>query len=152
MPWAAQPPTEEEQAAFVRRVTENWDNGGSFSYWIREDESGQLVGGAGLHPRVGPGAIEIGYWVAATRVRRGYASAATEALTTAAFGMSGVKRVEVHCDEANVASASVPRRLGYRLDRVVDDEPVAPREIRRSMIWVMDAETWRDRSREIDAD
>lgn len=145
MPWAAEPHTEEDQAEFVRRVTEQWDNGESFSYWIREEESGQLVGSVGLHPRIGPGALEIGYWVHVSRIGRGYATAAAEALTTAAFAMSGVQRVEIHCDEANVASAAIPRRLGYRLDRVLDDEIQAPSETGRSMVWVTDAENWRQR-------
>ena len=44
--------------------------------------------------------------------------------------------MEIHCDEANVRSAAVPRRLGYRLDRIEDDDVTAPGEIGRSMIWV----------------
>lgn len=144
MPWAAEP-TEQDQADFVRRVSEQWDKGESFSYWIREEENGQLVGAVGLHPRVGPGAIEIGYWVHVGRVGRGYATAAAEALTTAAFEMSGVRRVEIHCDEANVASAAIPRRLGFHLDRVVEDEIEAPGETGRGMVWVVDADSWRAR-------
>jgi RimJ/RimL family protein N-acetyltransferase len=45
-------------------------------------------------------------------------------------------RVEIHCDEANVRSAAVPRRLGYRLDRIEDDRVSAPGDLGRSMIWV----------------
>src|SRR5262249_60537312 len=71
--------------------------------------------------------------------RRGFATAAAEALTSAALGLPGVRRVEIHCDEANVASAAIPRKLGYRLDRVVAHEPEAPGESGRRMIWVRDA-------------
>ena len=45
-------------------------------------------------------------------------------------------RVEIHCDEANVRSAAIPERLGYRLDRIEDDEIATPGETGRSMIWI----------------
>jgi len=35
-----------------------------------------------------------------------------------------------------LASAAVPRRLGYRLERIEPDEVLAPAETGRSMIWV----------------
>ena len=47
-----------------------------------------------------------------------------------------VEQVEIHCDEANGASAAVPRRLGYRLDRITDRDIQAPGERGREMIWV----------------
>jgi RimJ/RimL family protein N-acetyltransferase len=50
-----------------------------------------------------------------------------------------VRRVEIHCDEANTASAAIPRKLGYRLDRVIAHEPEAPGESGRRMIWVREA-------------
>jgi len=46
--------------------------------------------------------------------------------------------VEIQCDEANTASAGVPRKLGYRLDRVENHEKEAPGERGRRMIWVCD--------------
>ena len=50
--------------------------------------------------------------------------------------VDGVSRVEIHCDEANVRSAAVARRLGYRLDRIEPDVVSAPGDLGRSMIWV----------------
>lgn len=141
MPWAAEPPTLEAQSAWVRQSVDQWATGEMFSYWLR-GPGGELVGGAGLHRRLGPGAVEIGYWVRADRTRRGYATAAAAALTTAGFSLPGIERVEIHCDEANVASAGVPKRLGYRLDRVEDDAVQAPGETGRSMVWMIDKGTW----------
>jgi RimJ/RimL family protein N-acetyltransferase len=143
MPWAAGEPTVPAQADYIAQARREWDAGTAFGYWLREDTSGELVGCAGLHHRVGPGAIEIGYWVSASRVRRGYATESARALTTAAFAMPRMERVEIHCDEANVASAGVPRRLGYRLDRVIEDAPIeAPGERGPEMIWTMAAADW----------
>jgi RimJ/RimL family protein N-acetyltransferase len=47
-----------------------------------------------------------------------------------------VTRAEIHCDEANQASAAIPRKLGYRLDRIDPHEPEAPGERGRRMVWV----------------
>jgi RimJ/RimL family protein N-acetyltransferase len=53
--------------------------------------------------------------------------------------MPGVTRVEIHCDEANIASNAIPRKLGYRLDRIDDHEPEAPGERGRRLIWVRES-------------
>ena len=37
------------------------------------------------------------------------------ALTDLALSRPDIERVEIHCDETNLASAAVPRRLGYEL-------------------------------------
>jgi RimJ/RimL family protein N-acetyltransferase len=142
MPWAKEEPTEEANVAYLRRVVEEWERGVGFGYWLQEESAGEMVGCAGLHGRIGPGGFEIGYWVSADRVRRGYATESARALTTAAFDMPGVERVEIHCDEANVASAAVPRHLGYRLARVDAVAPQAPSETGRHQVWVVDAASW----------
>jgi ribosomal-protein-serine acetyltransferase len=72
-----------------------------------------IAGSCGLMARIGPGGLEIGYWVHRDYVRRGLATAATEALTDAAFGLPGIDRVEIVHDELNVFSEAVPRKLGF---------------------------------------
>ena len=67
----------------------------------------------GLMARIGPGGFEIGYWVHRAYTRRGLATAATAALVEQAFGLPGVDRVEIVHDELNVASAAIPRKLGF---------------------------------------
>jgi RimJ/RimL family protein N-acetyltransferase len=57
-------------------------------------------------------------------------------LTGVALALDGVTRAEIHCDQANLASAAIPRKLGYHLDRVDPHEPEAPGEQGRRMIWV----------------
>jgi RimJ/RimL family protein N-acetyltransferase len=142
MPWAQEPPSEAAQAEFVTRSIAEWDGGQNFGYWMREDATGAMVGCTGLHARAGAGTLEIGYWVSESRVRRGYATAAARALTEAALTVPGVVRVEIHCDEANVASAAVPRRLGYHLVRVEDRPAEAPGETGRHQVWAVDAAAW----------
>jgi RimJ/RimL family protein N-acetyltransferase len=55
-------------------------------------------------------------------------------------------RVEIRCDEANQASAAVPRKLGYKLVGTVDKEPHGPAETGRDLIWAIQPEDWHSRS------
>jgi RimJ/RimL family protein N-acetyltransferase len=139
MPWAtpdsADPRT---QRVRVAEADEMWAQGTDFIYSIVTAGDGSLAGEIGLHRRVDDGGIEIGYWIAERQTRRGLASAAAGALTEVALRLPGVTRVEIHCDEANVASSAIPRKLGYRLDKVISHEPEAPGESGRRQIWVRD--------------
>lgn len=136
MPEAATAVAQRER---ITRVEQWWDAGSDFTYLLVEPVAGGLLGHFGLHSRVGPNAIELGYWLAPDAIGHGFCTAAAGALTNAALEHLDVVRVEIHCDEANVRSQAVPRRLGYRLDRVEDDEVEAPAEVGRSMIWIFPA-------------
>jgi RimJ/RimL family protein N-acetyltransferase len=50
--------------------------------------------------------------------------------------------MEIHCDEANEASAAVPPKLGYRLAGRVEHEPEAPGEAGSRLIWVLYRREW----------
>jgi ribosomal-protein-serine acetyltransferase len=101
-----------------------------------------LVGGCGLHHRRGPGTLEIGCWVHAAHLRRGYATEMSAALTTAALAVEGIDRVEIHHDRANRASRGVPATLGYDLESEHPDEPEAPAEEGIDCTWVMTRARW----------
>jgi RimJ/RimL family protein N-acetyltransferase len=136
-PWAARPPTFEDEQAFVVQAVRDWDEGRAHAYGIFGPD-GTLLGSAALMRPEGAGStLEIGYWVHVAHVRRGLATAAAAALTRAAFALPGVTGVRIRCDEANVPSVAVPRRLGYRLDHVEIREPAAPAESGRLLCWVM---------------
>jgi len=120
-----------------RQAETCWVDGSAYRYVLRRGPQEQVIGGFDLW-RIGPDAVEIGYWVHADFTRRGYATACARALTQAGLALSGVARVEIHTDEANVISAAIPRRLGYRLDRVDELPPQAPAHSGRLQIWVME--------------
>jgi RimJ/RimL family protein N-acetyltransferase len=155
MPWATPEAADlRTQLVRVAEADELWETGTGFIYVMiarygqpggppepagnRGDPDGEFVGTIGLHRRAADDAVEIGYWIASAKTRRGYATAAALALTPVALELSGTRRVEIHCDEANLASAAIPRKLGYRLDRVEAHEREAPGERGRRMIWVWD--------------
>ncbi len=113
-----------------------WDAGSDYIYTLREQPDGPVIGGMGLHRRVGPDAIEIGYWLDAGHTGRGLATRGAQALTGHALALPGMRRVEIHTDEQNLASAAVPARLGYRLVGVEDAEPFGEASSGRLQIWV----------------
>jgi RimJ/RimL family protein N-acetyltransferase len=134
MPWADEARPDFE--AFVAEAVAQWSTGSDRNYVIVDAVTGELLGGCGLHARIGPDGLEIGYWLRAGATGRGIVTVAARALTDAAMAVDGVSRVEIHCDEANLRSAAVARRLGYRLDRIEPDLVSAPGDLGRSMIWV----------------
>ncbi len=103
----------EEQLA---RHAADFAEGVEWRYGIFSLDGSDVLGGCGLYPRIGPGALEIGYWLAASHTGRGLATRAAAALTDVAFAAPDVEAVEIRCDRGNVASVRVPERLGYRLE------------------------------------
>ncbi len=141
MPWV-----EDEPLSSAQRVElfDTWErgrlNGGDAFYAVVLD--GELVGGCGLHRRIGPAGLEVGYWISASHVRGGLASGATVLLTSEAFAQPQVEVVEVHHDKSNVASAGVPRQLGFTLVSELPDEIVAPGEVGIELVWRMRRGDW----------
>jgi len=109
-PWAVNY-TRQSAAEFLAKSARDWAGGTEYNYAIIA--GGALAGGCGLMARIGPGGLEIGYWVHRAYTRRGLATAAASALVEQAFRLPGVDRVEIVHDELNVASGGVPRKLGF---------------------------------------
>jgi RimJ/RimL family protein N-acetyltransferase len=110
----------------LQGYADNFQSGVEWRYAMLARDDERILGGVSLHPRVGPGAIEIGYWLASTATGHGFATEAAEALTAEAFRLPGIERVEIRCDPANDASMRVPERLGYRAQAALVHEPPTP--------------------------
>jgi RimJ/RimL family protein N-acetyltransferase len=142
MAWMAnEPQTPEQRRAMLARWEAEWSDGGDAYYGIFL--GGDVVGSCGLHRRVGPDALEIGYWIHAGFVRRGLATEAARLLTDAAFSMPEISSVEIHHDGANLASSGVPSRLGYRFVGEQPDEATAPADSGVECIWRVERSEWR---------
>ncbi len=141
MAWAAfEPLSDDERVQLVRSWCDDWDQGGDAIYGVFHE--GGVVGGCGLHRRRGPGVLEIGYWVHAQHIRQGYATELTRALTTAAFEIDGIDRVEIHHDKANVWSGAVPSSLGFEQGPEHPNEVQAPAEIGIDCPWSIRRSRW----------
>lgn len=136
MNWLAEPTTLDKQRALGERDATSWPTADrSFNYGIFGSD-GTVLGAIGMHDCLGPPAVEIGYWCHAAHTGRGVVTRSAAALTDIALALPGVDRVEIRCDEANLLSAAVARRLGYRLDRIEPRQKRAPAESGRGMYWV----------------
>jgi ribosomal-protein-serine acetyltransferase len=141
MPWMSDEPLPlSKRREMLERWQSDWEGGGDsvFGAFVGEEVAGSF----GLHRRRGPQALEIGYWVAERFARRGIGTRAAALLTDAAFSMPETEWVEIRHDKANVASAGIPRRLGYRLTAEAPEEPNAPAEVGTACVWRMERGDW----------
>lgn len=145
MAWAREPAAEAGLAAFFAASADLWDRRRDFGFTIVDPATDAVVGGCGLHGRIGADGLEIGYWVHVDRVGRGLATEATAALVAAAFAIPGVERIRIQCEEGNGASARVPEKLGFRFAGVhlPDDGPCAGRP---TQAWWLDRADWAARA------
>ena len=139
MPWVNDEPMEfVQRVKLMRRFRAGFDRDEDYVYGIFTPDETVVLGGTGLHTRLGAGALEIGYWIHADHVRQGFATEISAALTRVAFAVHGVHRVEIHCDPLNTASASVPRKLAFVHEATRrQDERRPDGSYRDTMIWTM---------------
>lgn len=114
MPWAHHElePFEEK----VKRLLSfrgKFDLQQDYVYGIFNRAETRLLGSTGLHTRLGENELEIGYWIHKDFVNQGLVTESTAALIKVAFEIIHVHRIEIHCDPGNLASAAVPRKLGF---------------------------------------
>jgi RimJ/RimL family protein N-acetyltransferase len=114
MPWADdEPQTLEQKAALAKHFRSSFDTGENFTYGIFGRDETELLGGSGLHPRIGPGGLEIGYWVRESAIRQGIATESSAALTRVGFEFCEADRIEIRIEPRNEASLGIPRKLGF---------------------------------------
>jgi RimJ/RimL family protein N-acetyltransferase len=125
-------------ARYLADSETGWERGERFEYAVRHGSDG-MVGSAGLMGRIGPGGLEIGYWIDARHTRRGIATLVAAGLAEAGLALDTVDRIEIHHDVANLASAEVPARLGFRSMGEFPVVPKAPAEVGRDVRWRLSA-------------
>jgi RimJ/RimL family protein N-acetyltransferase len=132
-PWVADGYPPSAAVEFLATAEEEWARGEAFSYAIFV--SGRLAGAAGLMARIGPGGMEIGYWLHLAHTGQGVATRAASLLAEEAF-RQGANRVEIVTDVANFRSAAIPKRLGFvEVERRPPQEPVTPGEDGLDVVW-----------------
>ncbi|HTE47814.1 MAG TPA: GNAT family N-acetyltransferase [Gemmatimonadaceae bacterium] len=124
----------------LERHEQAFESGTEWVYGIF-NPTGNVLGGCGLYPRVGNGAIEIGYWLSLAQTGRGLATAATAQLTRLAFAAKDIDRIEIRCATDNVASGRVPERLGYHIQEQVAAAPNSG-HAETLVVWEMTRAEW----------
>jgi len=122
IPWATpEAPTLAQAEARLATWLDEFVAGETFLFAVFDRSDSTLVGGIGYFPRIGPGGLEIGYWIRLSRAGSGFATEASRALTDVGLGLPGIDRLEIHMDPTNVSSRRVPEKLGYSLLEIHDD-------------------------------
>jgi RimJ/RimL family protein N-acetyltransferase len=144
MPWARnEPQTLEQKVELLRRFRGAFDSDEDYAYGVFERDESRQLGGTGLHARGGPASLEIGYFIRADALRRGFATELTAVLTRVAVELCGTARVDIQVEPENEASLGVPRKLGFRHDGTLRSrlDPVDPGGPRRdALLFTMLAE------------
>lgn len=100
--------------------------------------AGRIAGSCGLHRRIAPDGLEIGYWVHPAFLRRGIATSTARLLAKAALARGEITHVEIHHDAANERSAGIPHKLGFRRVAANPRDRRAPAEIGVEWCWRLD--------------
>ncbi len=129
LPFARKEQTIDEVEAGIRDSYGDFIKKTDIRLHIFSKETTEFVGSTGFHrinwdvPKV-----EIGYWLHSQHTRKGYMCEVVKALTTFAIKELSCQRVEIRCDERNIASRKVPERLGYVLEGVHRHDHVSEKQ------------------------
>lgn len=134
LPWTRdEPEPVEEKAHRLRRFRGLFDLDRDYVYGILGRDDGRVLGGTGIHLRVGDGGGEIGYWIHREAEGRGLVTEAAAAMVRAGFELHAFGWMEIHCDPRNTRSAAVAERLGFTR------EPTLARPERGTEGWALRA-------------
>jgi RimJ/RimL family protein N-acetyltransferase len=156
-PWiprrVADPATVPEVERRLEAFAADFTNDVNWRYGMFASDDRTILGEIDLFPRDASDRVEytacdraeIGYWLRKDRTGRGLVTEGVEAIMRVARGLSRIRRLEIRCDAANSASSAVPKRLGYRLERTVEEPASAPSDSATQLqIWILDPLTGSD--------
>jgi RimJ/RimL family protein N-acetyltransferase len=146
LPFAKEDRTVDEVEDGIRQSYAEFIKRTDFRLHIFLKETDEFIGSTGFHrvdweiPKV-----EIGYWLDTRHTRKGYMREVVQTLTTFAFDTLQVNRVEIRCDEKNIASRRIPEKLGYVLEGTLrnDDVSVIGPGLRNTCIYAVIPSDWK---------
>lgn len=135
IPWAKnEPQSVETKKLQIKEWKESFNQNKKYIYGVYEHNSARLIGMMFMFTRRGNGSLEVGYIIDYRKYGKGYATEASEALTYLGFEV-GAKKMLIYCDQANIASARIPKRIGYT--HTSSEIEKIGKEEKRVMIWEM---------------
>jgi len=141
LPWAGQSGFETIED-FLRRAHAQVDANNGFQAAI-VDQDGAIVGFIGFHGIDWVNrATSLGYWLAEDRQGRGTMTAAVRALTSHAFRVWTLNRVEIRVAVENGRSAAIPERLGFRKEGVLRQAERHGASFKDLVVYSMIADEW----------
>jgi [ribosomal protein S5]-alanine N-acetyltransferase len=106
--------SKQEAQAYIDRQRGRLAEGAGFSFALAEAATDHAVGGIGLWlTQLAQGRATAGYSVTPSARGRGIAAAALTALTSFAWSVPGLHRIELHIEPWNAGSIKTAERAGY---------------------------------------
>ena len=141
LPWAAGETRVETHLEFIRAALRQLEGDNGFQTAIVD--GGELAGVIGFH-RIdwANRATSIGYWIAAANQGRGTVTEGVRAVTTYAFDVWDLNRVEIRAAVGNVRSAAIPLRLGFVDEGVARQSERHGDEFKDLAVYSMLARDW----------
>ena len=134
MPWARADHDFDDTTGYLLRSHSEWEGGESYKYAMLTPE-GDVVGSCSLMSRLGPGVLEIGYWVHSAHIGSGYATAAVLAVTEVGLAKPGIDRIEIHHDVDNPASGRVAAKAGFHEVGPIQVEKKVSTDSGTELVW-----------------
>ena len=111
--------SEDAGRAFIDRQWGRWTMGEGLSLAMVEARTGTAAGLVCLLHRQQPGVVGVGYWIVASRRRKGLTLASLVLLSRWALRLSAVARLEALVDPGNEASIRVLHGAGFRQEALL---------------------------------
>lgn len=121
--WVEDINTIDDTIVFLKN-TQNSTNLGylkSYGIFLKNDYIGNIsVYDINLRTKSG----EIGYWIGEEFSKKGYTSQAVKVLQENLFQVDKFSKLQISCDERNIASAKIAKKCGYNLEGIIKQKRV----------------------------
>lgn len=137
LPWILQPQSVESSEVFCRHAAAAFQNRSDFSMLLMLRDTGECAGCLSLHPQdPAVPAYKIGYWCRQSRQRQGLTTEAVRGACCYARQYLHAGRLEIRCDELNLASAGVAERTGFMREACLRQDAITPEgELRNTLVF-----------------
>ena len=111
-----EPRSLEQTIQWLREIRASFDLDQHYRYGVFKKDGNELIGEIMFIDREGSGQREMGYWLGKEFCGKGFITEAASAMTQVGLLIDKAQRVEIHCDEQNIASAKIPDSIGFTHD------------------------------------
>jgi len=142
--WEAPYAVERAERMIEELAAEHPDTPGEwFQFAVALRETGELIGDCGAHVLADdPRQAEIGFTLATANQGIGYATEAVRTLLAYLFGARDKHRVTANCDDRNVRSAALLRRVGMRREGLLIESTWAKGEWTNDELYAVLRREW----------
>lgn len=119
-PWEPKTKTVEDSMAYLFSVETKAKKNISFEYGLFLGS--EYAGNISLINNSQKKSGEIGYWISKKFTRQGYVTEAVKVIEKEFFGNHNLHRIQIKCNDNNVASAGVAQKCGYVFEGLHRDD------------------------------